>query len=63
MYLQLLHSVDELCLPYFVGPDKIWDVVDDSATMMVVRIWSVSRYIISVYLLSFLNLLCLALVP
>jgi hypothetical protein len=27
--LQLLYTVDELCVPVFVGPDEMGEVVDD----------------------------------
>jgi hypothetical protein len=31
--LQLLCTVDELCVPVFVGPDEVEEVVDDIETM------------------------------
>jgi len=31
--LQLLCAVDELCVPAFVGPDEMGDLVDDIETM------------------------------
>jgi len=31
--LQLLYAVDELCVPAFVGPDEMGEVVDDIDTM------------------------------
>jgi hypothetical protein len=33
VYLQYLCAVDELCIPAFVGPDEMWEVVDDMDTM------------------------------
>ena len=31
--LQLLCTIDELCVPAFVGPDEIGDSVDDIESM------------------------------
>ena len=31
--LQLLCAVDKLCVPAFVGPDEMGDLVDDIETM------------------------------
>jgi len=54
--LQLLWAIDELCIPAFVSPDEMGDLVDDIETMFD---WYHSNCLVGLlfpfYLLSFLN--------